>query len=135
MEKKLGTKIVQEVEMTPVDKTKNFFKIYLYVDKATKTIYSSRVLDKNGNKYMYTINSLNGNANVTDASFVFDKAKYPGVEEVDLKELMQQQHPSFRIPASPGLVLTGKICGVRNQSTTNACTFSRLIAIRFLPTP
>src|ERR1700733_11897636 len=84
-EQKLNGKTVEEIELTPVDKTKNIFKIYVYVDKATKTILNSKMLEKSGNKYIYTINSLNGNAQLSDASFVFDKTKYPGVEEVDLR--------------------------------------------------
>ena len=83
-EQKMANKTVQEIEMTPVDKTKNFYKIYVYVDKASKTVYSSRMLDKSGNKYVYTVNSLNGKAVIPDATFVFDKSKYPGVEVVDL---------------------------------------------------
>src|SRR6516164_9312061 len=83
-EKKMGTKSVQEIEMTPVDKTKNIFKIYLYIDKATKTAYSSKMLDKSGNVYIYTVNTLKNNPTLTDDSFVFNKAKYPGVEVVDL---------------------------------------------------
>lgn len=71
--------------MTPVDKTKAFHKVYVYVDKAAKTINSTKVLEKNGNKYTYTVNSLTGNAAVSDAQFVFDKKKFPGVEEVDLR--------------------------------------------------
>ncbi len=71
--------------MTPVDKTKAFHKVYVLVDKNAKTIYSTRILEKNGNKYSYTVNSLNGKAAVSDADFVFDKSKYPGVEEVDLR--------------------------------------------------
>jgi outer membrane lipoprotein-sorting protein len=84
-EKKEGGKTVQEIELTPVDKTKAFHKVYALVDKKTQTIYSTRVLEKNGNKYTYTVNSLNGKAPVSDAIFVFDKKKYPGVEEVDLR--------------------------------------------------
>lgn len=84
-EKKLAGKTVQEIEMTPVDKTKAFHKVYVYVDKAAKTINTTKVLEKNGNKYTYTVNSLNGNAAVSDAQFVFDKKKFPGVEEVDLR--------------------------------------------------
>ena len=34
----------------------------LLVDKKTQTIYSTRVLEKNGNKYTYTVNTLNGKA-------------------------------------------------------------------------
>jgi len=85
-EQKVAGRTLQEIEMTPVDKTKNFFKIYVYVDKAKKTVSSTRMLDKNGNKYSYSINSLNGNASLSDASFTFDKTKYPGVEVVDLRE-------------------------------------------------
>ena len=84
-EKKEGSKTLQEIEMTPTDKNKAFHKVYLLVDKKTQSIYSTKVLEKNGNKYSYTVNSMNGKANVTDAMFVFDKKKYPGVEEVDLR--------------------------------------------------
>lgn len=71
--------------MTPVDKTKTFHKVYISVDKKTQTIYSTKVLEKNGNKYTYTVNNLNGQAPISDAMFFFDKKKYPGVEEVDLR--------------------------------------------------
>jgi len=84
-EKKEGTKIIQEIEMTPLDKSKSFHKVLVYVDKAAQTIYSTKVMEKNGNKYTYTVSSLNGNAVINDSQFVFDKKKYPGVEEVDLR--------------------------------------------------
>lgn len=84
-EKTEGGKVVQEIEMTPVDKSKTFHKVYITVDKKSQTIYSTRVLEKNGNKYTYTVNNLNGQATISDAMFVFDKKKYPGVEEVDLR--------------------------------------------------
>jgi len=83
-EKKIAGKVIQEIEMTPVDKTKNFYKIYVYVDKAAKTVYSSKMFDKSGNKFTYTVNTLKGNPTISDATFVFDKSKYPGVEVVDL---------------------------------------------------
>jgi outer membrane lipoprotein carrier protein len=85
-EQKMGDKTVMEIEMTPIDKTQNFHKIYLYVDKKTHLVSSGKFLDKSNSKYIYTINSLNGNANLSDASFVFDKSKYPGVEEVNLTQ-------------------------------------------------
>lgn len=84
-EKKVGNKTVQEIELTPTDKTKPFHKVYVLIDKATKTIHSARFLEKSGNRYSYTINTLNPNAVVPDAAFVFDKKKYPGVEVVDLR--------------------------------------------------
>lgn len=84
-EKKVGGKTVQEIEMTPVDKSKPFHKVYVQVDKNAKTIYSTRVLENAGNRYTYTVTSLKTNAALADNIFVFDKKKYPGVEEVDLR--------------------------------------------------
>lgn len=84
-EKKLAGKTVQEIELTPTDKSKPFHKVYVLVDKAAKTIYSARFLEKTGNRYSYTINSLAPKSALTDAAFVFDKKKYPGVEVVDLR--------------------------------------------------
>ena len=57
--------------MTPVDKTKNFHKVYILVDKKTQTIYNTSVMEKNGNKYTYTVNTLNGKAALTDNTFCF----------------------------------------------------------------
>jgi outer membrane lipoprotein-sorting protein len=84
-EKKEAAKTLQEIEMTPIDKTKPFHKVYLYIDKATQSIYMAKVLEKNGNKFTYIVNTLNGSAVVPDSTFIFDKTKYPGVEEVNLQ--------------------------------------------------
>lgn len=84
-EKKVGNKTVQEIEMTPVDKSKPFHKVFVQVDKNAKTIYSTKVLENAGNRYTYTVTSLSTNGAMADAIFNFDKKKYPGVEEVDLR--------------------------------------------------
>lgn len=84
-EKKVGNKTMQEIEMTPVDKSKPFHKVYVQIDKTTKTIYSTKVLENAGNRYTYTITSLKTNSALADNMFVFDKKKYPGVEEIDLR--------------------------------------------------
>lgn len=85
-EQKQAGKTVQEIEMTPTDKTRSFHKIYLYIDKQSHMVVSGKMLDKSGNKYIYTISNLNGNLPLTDANFTFDKSKHPGVEEVDLRQ-------------------------------------------------
>ncbi len=84
-EKKQGAKTIQEIEMTPTDKSKPFHKVLVYIDKAARTIYSTKVMEKNGNKYTYTVSSFSSNDTLNDNQFVFDKSKYPGVEEVDLR--------------------------------------------------
>ena len=84
-ESKLDGRTVQEVELTPVDKTKPLFKALLYVDKVQHTLVSIKWFDKNGTRYILNTSKLNGNAPLTDAQLAFNKAKYPGVEEVDLR--------------------------------------------------
>ena len=84
-EKKVGAKTVQEIQMTPVDKSKSFHTVYLQIDKAAKTIYSTKVLENAGNRYSYTVNSMKTNIPAADNHFVFDKSKYPGVIVEDLR--------------------------------------------------
>lgn len=76
---------VQEVELTPIDKTKAFHKVLVSINKASKTISATKVFEKTGNRFTYTVNSMNTTGAVADAQFVFDTKKYPGVEVVDLR--------------------------------------------------
>lgn len=78
-------KTVQEIELTPLDKTKPFFKVLVYVDKASKNIMRTKVFEKNGNRYIYSVSSFLVNSNIPDDTFVFNKAKYPKIEVVDLR--------------------------------------------------
>jgi chaperone LolA len=84
-EKKQGTKVILEIEMTPTDKSRPFHKVYVYVDKTAKLLKSTNVLEKSGNRYSYTVTSLTPNTTVADSLFVFDNKKFPGVEIVDLR--------------------------------------------------
>ena len=84
-EKKDGSKTVQEIELTPTDKTRPFHKVYLLVDKSASSISTARFLEKSGSRYSYTISSLKPSATVTDKDFTFDKSKHPNVEVVDLR--------------------------------------------------
>jgi outer membrane lipoprotein carrier protein len=83
---KINGKPVQEIELTPFDKTKPFFKVLVYVDKASSNIVSTKVFEKNGSHIIYSITSFTHNVpTITDNNFVFDKSKFPGVEVVDLR--------------------------------------------------
>ncbi|MGN6267564.1 MAG: LolA family protein [Ginsengibacter sp.] len=84
-EKKEGGKLIQEIELTPIDKTKPFFKVLVYVDKATSNIISSKVFEKNGNHYIYKITSMKTNTTLPDSLFTFDSKKYPKAEIIDLR--------------------------------------------------
>ena len=78
-------KTYQVIELTPIDKTKPFFKVLIEVDKASKVIASTRVFEKNGNRYLYAISNMSTSAVLPDDSFIFSAKKYPGVEVIDLR--------------------------------------------------
>jgi len=84
-EKQVGSKTVQVVELTPVDKSKPFFKVLVEVDKAAKTLMSTKVFEKNGNRYIYSVSAMNTSGDIADNVFLFDAKKFPGVEIIDLR--------------------------------------------------
>jgi len=51
----------------------------------THTLVSIKWFDKGGNHYTLDTSKFNGNAMLTDVQVAYDKAKYPGAEEVDLR--------------------------------------------------
>jgi outer membrane lipoprotein-sorting protein len=84
-ERKVGAKTIQSVELTPIDKTRPFFKVVVDIDKAARNIVSTRVFEKSGNRFTYSVGTLKTGAAIPDATFVFDPKKYPGVEVIDLR--------------------------------------------------
>jgi outer membrane lipoprotein-sorting protein len=82
---KKGSKTFQEVELTPTDKTQTFYKVLLQIDKASKNIVETKVFEKNGNRYTYTINSLKTNTPVSESLFSYNAKAHPGVELIDLR--------------------------------------------------
>ncbi len=79
------SKGVQEIELTPTDKTKIFHKVIVLINKAAKTITSTKVFEKAGNRYTYTVSGMNTSSPITDETFIFNKKNYPGMEIVDLR--------------------------------------------------
>lgn len=84
-EKTVAGKVQQNLELTPTDKSKEFFKVKLTIDKASKQIVKSIIFDKNGNRYTYAVKAFAANPSITADSFNFDPKKHPGVEVVDLR--------------------------------------------------
>ncbi len=84
-DKKIGGKVYQMIDLTPVDINKPYFKIRLSIDKAAKQIATALIFEKNGNKYTYNVKTFAPNAKVPESTFIFDAKKYPGVEVVDLR--------------------------------------------------
>jgi outer membrane lipoprotein carrier protein len=83
-EEKQAGQVYEVVDLIPDNKNQQVYKIKLNIDKKTKTLKSWKVFEKNGNKYTYTVNNFVP-ASLDDKEFVFDQAKYKGVEVNDLK--------------------------------------------------
>ena len=79
------TKGIQELELTPIDKSKPYFKVMVYVNKATQTVTSAKIFEKTGNRLSFSVSNMNTTTMVADTQFIFDQKKYPGVEVVDLR--------------------------------------------------
>lgn len=84
-ESKVGGKVYQMIDLSPVDTKKSYFKIRLSIDKNAKQIANAVIFEKSGNKYTYNIKSFVPNVKIAESTFSFDTKKYPGVEVVDLR--------------------------------------------------
>ena len=82
---KVNGRLVHNIDLTPTDGKRTFFKVRLQIDKLNKQITNAVIFDKNGNKYTYTIKTFTPNIKVPESTFAFDAKKYPGVEVVDLR--------------------------------------------------
>ena len=82
---KLNGKTLHNIDLTPIDSKRSFFKVRLQIEKLTKQITNAVIFDKNGNKYTYTIKTFTPNVKVPEPTFAFDSKLYPGVELVDLR--------------------------------------------------
>ncbi|MBU2884572.1 outer membrane lipoprotein carrier protein LolA [Gilvimarinus agarilyticus] len=73
------------VDLVPEDLNKNYFKIRMQINAATKELKTFKVFDKSGSRYVYTIVSFQEDSSLTDADFTFNKAKNPNVEVIDFR--------------------------------------------------
>lgn len=84
-ESKVGNKVYQMIDLSPIDAKKAVFKIRLSIDKASKQIANVLIFEKSGNTYNYNVKTFSPNVKVPATIFAFDAKKYPGVEVVDLR--------------------------------------------------
>lgn len=80
-----GGKKMDLIVLTPTNKSKQYSKIELLIDKTNSVISGGKMYEKSGNVYSYTVSAYTPNPNLDDKIFVFDAKKYPKVEVVDLR--------------------------------------------------
>ena len=85
-EEQVDGKAAQVINLYPEKpKEKSFHTIRLYVDKAKKQLFKVKIFGREGDDYIYQIDKLQLNPEITDADFTFDKAAHPKVEVIDLR--------------------------------------------------
>lgn len=82
---KINGRTLETIEMTPLDKSKPFFKVMVYVDKINKNILRTTVYEKGGNRYTYEVTRFSPDIKMSNSLFAFDPKAHPGVDVVDLR--------------------------------------------------
>jgi outer membrane lipoprotein carrier protein len=80
-----GGEMCDVIDLVPEKKDAQFFKIKMKISKKDRNIKSWTMFDKSGNKFKYSISKFVPNVKVDDTVFSWDSKKYPGVEEIDLR--------------------------------------------------
>jgi len=70
------------IELSPIDKRKNFQKVTLVVDKSKSALSNASILDKSNNITDVKVVSINYAAPLADKIFLFNRAKYPKNVEI-----------------------------------------------------
>lgn len=74
-----------KIEFKPLDKDSDIMKIRIRVDKSQTKISSVKVFSDDGTRMTFKIKSIK-DVSPSSSSFKFNKAKYPGVTEVDMRD-------------------------------------------------
>jgi outer membrane lipoprotein carrier protein len=65
-----------EIQLTPIDKRKNFQKVNVFVDKTKMMITRAKVVDKSNNTIEFNLKNINTSSDIPDDTFVFNQKKY-----------------------------------------------------------
>ena len=74
---------VDEIEMKPIDKRKNFQKVNVFIQKSKQLITKANIVDKGGNIITFSLTNINTNAVLPDNDFVFNRSKYKNVDIIE----------------------------------------------------
>jgi outer membrane lipoprotein-sorting protein len=83
--KNAGGEQIKVIELTPVNKDMDFFKIDLSVNQSKNAIVSSKIYERSGMRYTYEINTFTPNVALNDSFFVFQVDEYDGIQVTDTR--------------------------------------------------
>jgi len=84
-EENLAGKTVEVLDLFPTDKSKEFVRVRLSVDKVKSQIARAQTYNKDGNTYTLLLKTMKTNIELKDDYFKFEKTKYPGVSMNDMR--------------------------------------------------
>ena len=85
-EKSFNGQKTHEIELVPVDKKQEYFKIKLYVNKTKTQIIGFIYFVKDGTRVNVTIDSFKVDVKLKNSMFSFDKKEHPDAELIDMRE-------------------------------------------------
>ena len=74
------------VDLYPYNLQESYSRIRLQIDQATSLLHSARYFGKNGTHYLVVIRKIEHLEKVSPSTFIFDPARHPGVEVIDLRD-------------------------------------------------
>ena len=77
---------MQQIEFKPLDKTYDYSKIRMTINKNTNEVLMVKAFGKDSSRYTFSINQLSSNKTFAANYFTFDKSKYPGYHIEDLRD-------------------------------------------------
>lgn len=78
-------RLVQQIEFKPIDKSSDYTKIRLTLDKKTTDVVSIKSFGKDGSRYTLSVNKLTPNISVASSTFNFAKSECPSCHFEDLR--------------------------------------------------
>jgi len=77
--------VVYVIDLLPQTKSMDYSRVRIYIDKQKMLIKKAEMIGQEGNNYIVKVNDLKTNVAADDYVFVFNAAKHPGVEVIDLR--------------------------------------------------
>ena len=81
---KLGDRLVQRVDLHPDgSEDRSFHTIQCYIDRTSLEVVQLIVKGREGTDVEYRIDEFEGNGDIPEGAFTFDKARFPGTTVID----------------------------------------------------
>lgn len=78
-------KTFSQIEFTPIDKTADYFKARLTIEKSTSVVKEVKFFYRDGSRLTLSVDSIQKNKAISESRFTFKASDFPGVYMEDLR--------------------------------------------------